>query len=283
LTCLLINNKSFGSKIDEVFAMSSIRRAIVRNLSAATALVALCSACGAKQPGAEAAYQKGSENCSSAFIADFNRVNTRVGYAATDTDFASADREISNFESKYRDVACVAVRTSTDTEHKVSANSQISEWRGAISSRKVRGGSSSSTGPTYTYPLKPLDAAGEVLVSTLSKGIDLEVLDSTVFNSMMKKEPTHVLENGRSIPLADVSKARPICTFNTLGTSVANKKPGEKIHFGGSNEEDKALMMVSHGDMIVLSCAKPDGEVWNFKVKDIVDALGSVAKLTVTK
>ena len=106
-----------------------------RSVLAVTFLTLLAVGC-AKQPGNDAAYQQGSDNCSSEFVSDYNTVFINLNSAYTLEDLHNSISLVDDFKEKYDGVVCDAEFTSDDQleprQKQVDANEIGDEWKSAI-------------------------------------------------------------------------------------------------------------------------------------------------------
>ena len=56
------------------------------------------------QPGNDVAYQENSSNCSSEFVADYNKVLSKAKEAKTDFQITEFEGLVSQFEKKYAEL-----------------------------------------------------------------------------------------------------------------------------------------------------------------------------------
>ncbi len=118
-------------------------------------------ACGSK-PGTSEAYQAGSENCSSEFVSDYNKVSGVGKYNFTLDELERFEFLVDEFSKKYKDVTCKAEVTYKNSIEKkaetVNANDEVTQWREIISKAKARrqpAPASNSSKPAFSYPGTP--------------------------------------------------------------------------------------------------------------------------------
>jgi hypothetical protein len=165
---------------------------------------ALLSACGGG-PGNAAAYQEGSDHCSSDFISDHFKVVSKSRRTSTKRTW-ELEALIDSFAAKYKDVVCKASVDSDESVYSstryVDVNADVKRWKEKLAS--IRAEEEAKTRPAPPAPHAPKYPGSPEAYDGTTRNCSQSFI--TDYNELISALRSHMLKRDREAAATELTR-----------------------------------------------------------------------------